>query len=387
MTQKLKVLLVRGCRGITDITGAERYILTLLESMDSNVCEYQLVCITDPRTMDSQWLNELQRRKINYISIPISTPITIKDIRAVYRLINETNADIVHSIDHRADLAGIMAAKLRRRASVVSFFGWTNFEKNSFRARVYPWVNRRMQKRADVIITDSKATVPSIDWGGTPPVKVVHNGVDTEKFNPAKYDTTLKQQYFNDDSVLIIGMVGRIHPVKGQLEFLQAAEYIYKQHPNCRFLIIGEVPLGYEFYEQKLAQQIKIAGLEKVALITNVHTKKIPQVFAAIDILAAPSHKESFSFTMLEAMSMEIPIVATRVGGNPEMVSHEKTGFLVELGDMNDFIQSLGRLVVDQQKRKTVGKYARKWILDNCSTKIMASKTAQIYAQVLENRV
>ncbi len=383
--KKLKVLFVRGCRGITDITGGERYLLTLLEKMNPDLCEYKLVCITDPRTLDTPWLQELERRKLEYVSIPITNPFSLKDFFIVRRLAKEYQTDVIHSIDHRANLIAVGVAKLIGCASVLSFFGWTNFEKKSFRGRVYPWIDKRILKRSNAIIVDSDALIPIVDWGRKgPPVSVIHHGVSTQLFNKDLYDNKMKSHFFGSTDIFLLGMVGRIHPVKGQLDFLQVAGKLYQKHPNCRFLIIGDAPLGYDFYLNKLKKVISGYGMEKAVLITNVHTTEIPKVFAAMDILVAPSYKDSFSFTMIEGMSTGLPMVAGDVGGTAKMINNGERGILISPGDTNALEKALESLLLNQNSRARIGAKARQWVIDNCSIEQMTQKTFSVYNAAYE---
>ena len=384
---KIRVLLLRSCRGITDITGAETYLLNLLSAFDRERCDPHLVCITDPRMGETAWLHELKVRGIAYETIPVSNPASISDLLALPALIKRSNAQIVHSIDHRADIVGVVSAKVTGRASVASFFGWTNWEARSPRARFYPLVDRWAMRYLDVLITDSRPMRAQIARKGSrPPTIVIPNGVDAVKFDSEKVEPLPGQRFFPGSGHFYIGMIGRIHPNKGQLDFVKAALSIHADHPQCRFLIIGDAPAGFEAYRAEVQQFIRTHGMEDYCLITNVKSAEIPRLIARLDVLAAPSYMESFSFTLLEAMSMARPILTTNVGGNADMIEDGKSGLLVEPGRIDAIVENLDALCRNADLRNSLGSHARSRIEKYFSAEVMAERTMSLYETVMEHR-
>jgi len=383
-----RILYVRNFRGITDITGAETYLFSLLKGLDPKRYEPLLVCITNPAQPEQQWLTELKRRRLPFVSVPIKHRTSIHDLIEVPRLIRRFNADIVHSLDHRADLVAIAGARLTGKAAVASFFGWTNWDDNCQKGKLYAWFDRKVLRRADAMIVDSTHIATHMKWpqGKGAPVAVIPNGVDIDRFDPEKVTDTLKEKFFGSNDVVILGMVGRIHPNKGQLDFVQAAARLAARQSNLRFLIIGDAPLGFEEYYQKVSASITEYGLQGRALITNVPSAQIPVVMNSIDILLAPSYQESFSYTLLEAMAMKKPVIASDAGGTPEMISDGENGILVPPGDPEALARAASALLADADLRNRISKRARQIIIKDWSIDIMAARTMQVYEEVLSCR-
>jgi glycosyltransferase involved in cell wall biosynthesis len=381
----IRILYIRNCRGITHITGAETYLLSLLQGLNLHPFEPLLLCITDPRQGETPWLQELQRRGLPFVTIPISHRLSIRDLLAIPRWIRRFQADLVHSLDHRADVIGITGAKVARKPVLASCFGWTNWEANSARGKLYPWLDRQALWHADTIITDSADMVTQVDGGrGGPPVVVIPNGVDTDEFDPVRVRGTFRRRFSGEEQGIIVGIVARMHPNKGQLEFVKAAAELSRSYGGCRFLMVGDAPPGYEEYKREVLRFIAESGLEKIVLIPQVALGELPEVMASIDILLAPSYIESFSFTLLEAMAMEKPIVATRVGGTPELIIDGETGWLVPPGDWRALSQRVATLIENPEQRARVGRRARWQVEAHWSLKTMVARTVGVYQEVLE---
>ena len=217
-----------------------------------------------------------------------------------------------------------------------------------------------------------------------PPVVAIRNGIDTKWFDPARPRTPFSQEHFTSEGHFIFGMVGRIHPVKGHLNFLQAARTLLETHPDCRFLIVGTVLPGFEYYRQSLQDFITTHQMETSVLMTHVSLAEIPAVFAGIDVLVAPSFAESFSFTLLEGMAMEKTVVSSDVGGAGEMITHGDTGYLIPVDDVSRLTETMLMLKSAPEKVPEVGKRARKKIVQDLGIDAMAVRTSAVYLKLID---
>lgn len=379
----VRVLHLRNCRGITDITGPENYLLSLIPRLNQQGCEASLSCVVDPRRGETPWLKEANRCGLPMMTIPVSNRLSARDVLTVVRLVRERGIDIIHTHDHRADAVGIMAARITGCAVVATFAGWTNWPSGTMRGTLYPWIDRQVLRYADVLISDSATMAAQIDQGTLgPPVVVIPNGVDTEVFHP---DTppSLVWEHAEGRRPFVLGMVGRIHPNKGQMEFLKAAVAITKTHPDCRFLIVGEAPPGYEAYKADVLRFIEEKRLGKVVTVTKASRAQIPGIIAGFDMLVAPSFTESFSFALIEAMAMRKPIVATNSGGTPELITHNETGVLIDPGNVELLALTMRNLMNDQAKMRSLGVTACEYVNRHLSVQSMSVRTLNIYREIV----
>lgn len=381
----IRVLIIRNCRGITGMTGGETYLLSLLKGFDPKKIRCLLVCIVNPALGETTWLKELKQTGFEHVTIPIGNPFNLSDVYAVSSLIKTFQADVVHALDHRSDLVGILSARLTGRPVVASFLGWVNFEKGAWRATVYPWIDRQILKRLDAVIIDSVAIGTELKMREhDPPVVAIRNGIDTAWFDPQRALTPSSVTDFAKDGDFVFGMVGRIHPVKGHLNFLKAARAVLDRYPRSRFVIVGTMLPGFESYRQALVDSIAELSLGGAVFMAHVSLAEIPAVFSSLDVLVAPSFAESFSFTILEGMAMEKPVVTSDVGGAGEMITHGETGYLIPVDDVSRLAETMLMLRGAPEKVREVGKRARKKVVNDLGIEAMAARTQEVYLRLIE---
>ncbi len=382
----VRIIHIRNARGITDITGAETYLLYLIDGLNRRNCKSMLLCSVDPARGDTNLLKELARKDFDCQTVPVRSWIDFRDVIGIVKSINTFQADIVHSHDHRADIATALAAKITRRPFVATFHGWTNFEPGSIRARLYPLLDRAALRYAHTVISVSAAEARNVKFEGRGPKQaIIHNGIDPDRYNPQYVQSDTKQFFANEDAVPILGMVGRIHPNKGQMEFVQAAADLIRDGLVFKILILGKTPLGYEAYEKQMKRFLTENGLDHVVRVASVSPVEVPSVLSMIDIVVAPSFMESLSFTLLEAMAMEKAIVTTPVGGTPEIISDGETGLLVPPGDREELARALKKLLSSPERRRELGLKARNRVLADLTVEKMVSKTQAVYTEVLSD--
>jgi glycosyltransferase involved in cell wall biosynthesis len=203
-------------------------------------------------------------------------------------------------------------------------------------------------------------------------IQVIHNGIPYDEFL-ADYPNPKGRLNLPEHSTLI-GMVGRINPGKGQLFFLGLAEKLSKKYPNTHFVLVGDPFPGYEPILEELKK-----GIEEKGLGTRVSylgfREDIPEIMAALDIFVLPSNlPDSFPTVILEAMASGKPVLATRSGGASEMVLDQETGFLISIGDTASALESLEKLIENQELRKAYGEAGRKRVLQEYSLEAFEEK-------------
>ncbi|TVR84842.1 MAG: glycosyltransferase family 1 protein [Rhodospirillales bacterium] len=377
-----RVLFIRNGRGITEVTGAETYLMTLMDGLTRVGCTVGLCCSVAPGRLDAPWLQALRTRGLRHEPVAVGSKLSLADVRAAHTHARAFGADVIHAMDHRSDLVAVMVGRLLRIPAVASFFGWTNWQPGSMRARIYPLFDRLAMLGLQRVIVDSRFIGETLGTAGKR-LAVVPNGVDLNRFDPDRACTDLKRRWFGDEPVILVGMVGRIHPNKGQHEFARAASLLLQRRPETRFVVIGDAPSGYEDYLATLTRLIVEYGLEKRFKIINLPSAEIPDAMASLDVLAAPSYMESLSYVLLEAMAMRTPVVTSRVGGHGELITDSEDGLLIEPGDPEGLAAALERLVSNAELRRRLGLAGRKRVEAGYSTDAMVKRTLEIYSEVI----
>jgi len=203
-------------------------------------------------------------------------------------------------------------------------------------------------------------------------IQVIHNGIPYESFLHAK--PSLKEELGLPESSVLIGMIGRINPGKGQLFFLQLANKLSKSHPEAHFVLIGDPFPGYEPILEEVKREIRDKKLETRVSYLGFRAD-IPEVMASLDIFVLPSVlPDSFPTVILEAMAAGKPVVATRSGGASEMVVEGKTGFLIPIGDEEKGIFALEKLISDTSLRQEMGNMGQHRVLKTYSLEAFEEK-------------
>lgn len=202
-------------------------------------------------------------------------------------------------------------------------------------------------------------------------VDVIPLGVDCEIFKPREGRKKQKSR-------VTIGFVKHLRPKYGPEYLIRAFAEIARKYRQVELLMAGTGAM-----EEFLRNMVKTLHLENsIHFLGNVPHEKVPDLLTDIDIFVMPSQSESFGVAAAEAQAMEIPVVASRVGGVPEVVVDGKTGFLVEPKDIDGFVRAISRLIEDPALREEMGKEGRKHVLEHFEWGRCAAKMAKVYLSV-----
>ncbi|SHO62038.1 glycosyltransferase family 4 protein [Algoriphagus zhangzhouensis] len=196
-------------------------------------------------------------------------------------------------------------------------------------------------------------------------IEVIHNGIPYGEF--LDNFPNAKKELGIPESSIVIGMIGRINPGKGQLFFLEMARQLSLKYPETHFVLVGDPFPGYEPILDEIIEKIQHEDFEgKVSYLG--FREDIPKVLAGLDIFVLPSIlPDSFPTVILEAMAAAKPILATRTGGAVEMVAEGKTGFIIEPEDLETGVSQLSKLIEQKDLRNQLGEAGRNRVLSEFS--------------------
>jgi glycosyltransferase involved in cell wall biosynthesis len=215
---------------------------------------------------------------------------------------------------------------------------------------------------------------------GEDKVRLLHNGIDTEKFDPDKISGSKVREEFNiGNDELVIGMLARFSPGKGHEEFLSAAEKLNTKYKNLKYLI-GEASRGENTYADSIKQLAEKYNLSNV--IFTGYRSDIPQVIAAMDIFVFPSHSEAFGIALAEAMSMAKPSVCSNSDGILDVAVDNETSYLFENRNAVDLTKKIDLLINSPEIRIQFGIAARKRAVENFNIDILTDKVISIYDEL-----
>jgi glycosyltransferase involved in cell wall biosynthesis len=207
-------------------------------------------------------------------------------------------------------------------------------------------------------------------------INTIINGVDTNKFSPGKGNQLVSQALNINDSDFVVGTVGRLVDVKNYPELINAFSKFHEKHTNTKLVIVGDGPCMNDL--KSLSHAL---GLSESIIFTGKRND-ISELLKFFDVYALSSWNEGISNTLLEAMSSGVPVIASNVGGNTEIIIHGEVGFLYESGNRDMLFSRLDELYCDQAKQDLFSQNARDHILNNYSMEAMLNKYSEVYSHV-----
>ncbi len=306
---------------------------------------------------------------------------TLVSVVQVARAVGSLHAQIVHTHSFRAGLVGALlmpgAAGAKLVATIHNFPPAPPEGKAKARRRDR-WAVRTLLRRADRIITVSEALrsdLAALLPRAAEKMLTIPNGVDTAR-DPVDQAAARRRLGLNVSAPLV-GMVARLAPEKGITHFLRCCRIVSQQRPDARFLLAGEGPLR----EQVEADRRGLGLENRVHLFGKEEDMR--DVFAALDVLVVASTMEGSSIAAMEAMCQQKPVVATGVGGVPEVVSDGETGVLVEPENPEALARGVLGLLQDTELRAHMGAQGRRRVKELFDMQTMVARVKEVYADVV----
>ncbi len=316
------------------IGGAEMFVTNLCKKLPSFGGNALVFC-----PAGRPFLNYAARRGLNCISWRTCGKVDPSTVLRLIALIKREQIQVVHTHLSTASLLGSFAARVTGIPSV---------------AHVHGLNTATCFRYSSVVVAVSEAVKQHLCTQGLDKrkIRVVHNGVDLERFHPASlFDAKLALGF--DPTAPIIGIFGRLSEEKGQRVALEAMFLLLKEFPKTLLIIVGDGPDLEEL--QVCIDALGIRGSVEFAGFAF----DIRPILFACDVVLVPSLKEGFGLAAVEAMAAGKPVVASSVGGLPEIVKHDETGFLVEPNNPSVLAEALARLIGDPQLAQQMGQHGR----------------------------
>ena len=362
-----------------DTGGLENGVVNLINHMPADAYRHAVIALTDI----TDFKNRIQRPDVQFFALNKQPGHVLWIYPQLYRLFRQLKPAIVHTRNLAALEATVPAWAARVPARIhgehgrdVGDFDGTN-KKCQWIRRIYsPFVKHYIALSQDLAhyLTHSVGI-------GAKRVTQIYNGVDTSRFHPSSQRQDIPGSPFNKAGLWLVGTAGRMQTVKNQTNlaraFVQAINAEPRLRERLRLVMVGDGPLRNE----SLAI-LESAGLAELAWLPG-ERKDIPDVMRGLDCFVLPSLGEGISNTILEAMSSGLPVIATAVGGNPELVDDARTGHLVPVADPGALARAIIALALTPEKARAMGNAGRKRIEAQFSIMAMIDSYQQIYDRLL----
>lgn len=364
--------------------GAQKYVYYLATRVPKEKYRITVTCGGDDELIDILRDKNVRVIPQRYLVREINP---IKDFLAfikLYKLMRREKVQIVHCNSSKAGILGRLAAKLAKIPVVIfTAHGLViNEPMHWLKRQIFTFCEKIAGRFSDAIITVSEYDKQTaIKYKITHPKKIIiiHNGLDIKEFFSAiKISAEEKKKELElEKEDRIVGIVANFYPVKGLKFFIQAARYVSSTLSRVKFVIVGD---GKE--REMLQALVRQLNLEEKVLFLG-YREDVPEILQIFDVFVLSSLKEGFPFTILEAMITGLPIVATRVGGIPEVIQHTKSGLLVPPGDSQELAKNIISLLKDKSRAEKIALGAKKRILSNFVLDSMLKQTEELYQELL----
>lgn len=370
--------------------GTEGQVLNLVRGLDRSRFDLQFACLRKW----GHFLEEIERRDI---------PISEYRIKSLYKprtflqqlrfalYMRSRRIQIMHSYNFYANVFAIPAARLAGVPLVLASVR----DRGVYLTRAQKEVQKRVCGMADRILVNADSIRDWLVEEGYRPDKIttIRNGIDMTSYNQARTSTVLRRDWNIPPNAPLVVMLSRLNPQKGVEDFIKAAALINRRHPEARFLIVGE-KMQYKggvfgrdvSYHKELEQLAAELGIADKVIFTG-HREDVPEFLTAATVSVLPSLSEGLSNTLLESMAAGAPVVATNVGGNPELVHDGVTGILVPPRAPRAIADAVNCILDDPALARRFRLAARKRADDCFSMKRMVRDTQDLYVSQLRQKV
>ncbi len=360
--------------GSAEWAGGEVYLLQLAERLDRARFRLSVIC-----PAEGPLVGRLERLGVSTTVIPMEARLA--DPRALLALagsFRRARPHIVQSHGARANFYARLAARLAHVPRHISTVhnSLYDYPISPLRRSAYVALDRLTVPWTDTIVCVAQSLARDLIERSRVParkIEVIHNGVDLARFDPSRADGERIRRAFGLGRAPVLGIIGRMTPQKDHRTFLSALAQVRKAVPDARALIVGDGPL-----RQEIEAEAARLGAREACCFTGVR-EDIPDCLAAASVVVLSSESEGFPFTVLEALAMARPLVATAVNGVTEIVEPDQTGLLVPPRRPDLLARATLTLLRDPERARALGQTGRKAVEARFPLERMLERMERLY--------
>lgn len=354
--------------------GLERMVLDLVQLQQRQGHQCQVLCVYETGAL----AHELDAAGIPVIACNKGRGLDLGALARARWAIDRHDTDVLHTHNAVAHYQAVLASC---GLDVLRVLNTRHGMGAGQRTGRKEWLYRRALSRTDLVVTVCEAARRHGVARGMLPkgiTRVVPNGIAVERFAPASRamrDNLLRVLGRSDDAFMI-GNVGRLNWTKDQAGLIRAFRQVHERFPQAVLVLIGDGELRAE-----LEQCADIEGVRDAVHFLG-DRNDVRELLRGLDLFVLSSVSEGYSMALLEACAVALPIVATDVGGNGEIIHSGRSGQLVPPGDPDALAEAMIALMRDPHRANTYGRMARAWVERYGSTEAMAEHYQRLYQNV-----
>lgn len=357
--------------------GPERQIVSHVKQIRS-IGYFPLVISFQERERDNELLSVAAKEGIQVAMLRSRSPFHPGTVYELIRLLEAKNVDLLVAHGYKANIIGRLATWIGKIPEIAVSRGWTGENR---RIKFYEKLDRMFLRFADLVVAVSEGQRRKVKACGVrgDKVCVIHNGIDLDSYPGPATESIRKEMAIPQDAVLVVS-AGRLSPEKNHSGLIQAAKLVLEKQDKVYFLVFGE-----GFLRSELERAIAEADLTGHFFLPGFR-KDVRSLLHEADIFVLPSHTEGLPNVILEAFACKKPVVATAVGGTPEVVRDGQNGLLIKPGDIQALAKALLILIDSPEMRRRMGERGFQDVQTHFDFASQSVRYMSIYSRLLENK-
>lgn len=374
---------VLHCRSSAGFAGPERHIAQLAQSLPTHGFDVGLNVLYRPAAgvpAAHPLVAQAIQAGLDARQIEDTTKFSFHTISHIRRQLEQDQYHLVHTHDYKTNLLAGIAARWADVPTVATVHLHT---RTTWRLRVYRLLDLVVLRFFPKIIAVSDRLRQELITAGLPEQRIVtiHNAIDVEAIQNVGSNAIVawRRRLGIQPNQSVVTLVGRLSPQKGPDTFLESAAHIARTFPETKFLIVGEGPL-----RRRLERIAATLGLREQVYFLGYQAEVLP-LLALSDVVALPSLNEGLPYVLLEALALARPVVATPVGGIPEVIANGQTGLIVPVRAPDALAAAVCRLLKHPDEARRLGEAGRVRVMQAFSLPVMISQIVEAYHDVLSS--
>lgn len=357
------------------VGGKESGLVNLVNRLDPELFENYIFT----HGQDGFWANRIVPGRCRIIEFDDAPKGNYRRVFRLAQAFRQFGIHVVHTHSWATLIEGVMGAKLARVPIII------HGEYGTIKAETQ-WhihLQRRFWRVTDQVLSASQALREKLSTLlGFPEarIRVIANGVDLTHFSALRNGVDYKWRLGLPPEALVLGTIGRLVPPKAYPVLFKASKLIFNQVPYAYLIIVGEGPLRQELVqmaqEYNMIHRIRFLGIRE----------DVSDILKAFDMYVTASEREGMSNSILEAMASGLPVVATAIGGNPELVVNDETGLLVPPNHPRALAAALLRLIEAPTRRQSMGQFGRQRVENSFDLRHTVQHYTNLYTEIFKQR-
>lgn len=362
--------------------GTERQIVELLKGLDQDLFNISVGAMRPGGELEHELTGV--GIKVEYFPVnSLKNPGALLQLWQLRKFLIKNKIDLLHTYSIFGNTFGTIAGALARIPVIIAS------RRDLYNRDIlfpYSQLQVTFARHVDAVIANAqiiKQVMVEQEHVAADKIFVVNNGIDLHKFADHSCRDIVRKELGLQDHNPVIGVLAELKPIKGHKYLFEAVSQLVADYPELRVLLIGETrDTDYRNYLENLVTKLNI----REHVIFGGRNINAARQLAAVDISALPSLTEGLSNAVLESMAARLPVIATNVGGNPELIENGENGLLVPAKDAYLMAEALRILLRDRNYATTLARRAQETVANRFTIQKMVDATSRLYLQLAEAR-